>query len=122
MRPVALTVGGEALSLTLDLSALDEVAGVERDFMKIAVGFTAGGTLDWRVTRAILSAALRPHKGALSRFVAERGALEAHEAAGRLFLAAMSPEEEAEPGNGEAGAVSLPSGDSPSASTSAPAR
>lgn len=119
MRPVAVTIGGRELSLRLTLGDLDEVARAEPDFMRIAEGFTAGRVL-WPVDRAILSCAMRAHQGALAAFVAERGVQEAHGLAGRLFMAALAPEDEEPAGNGDAGPEAA-AGDSRSPATSGPA-
>ena len=122
MRPVPVTVGGRELSLRLTLGDLDEIARAERDFMTIATGFTTGRIV-WPVVRAILSCALRGQEGALAAFVQERGVQEAHALAGRLFMAALAPEDDEErAGNGEAAAAKPEAGGSGSPATSGPAR
>lgn len=121
MRPVPVTVGGRELALRLTLGDLDEIARAERDFMTIATGFTTGRIV-WPVVRAILSCAMRDAPGGLAAFVAERGVQEAHALAGRLFMAALSPEDDEPAGNGGAGAEMAAAGGSGSPATSGPAR
>jgi len=123
MRPVLATIGGAEMALRLSLGDLDEVARAEPDFSRIGRAFAAG-EIRWPVVRAILSCALRDAPGALKRFVEERGVIEAHGLAARLFAAAMTDEdeEEAAPGKAPAGAATeAAAGPSGSGPISAPA-
>lgn len=121
MKPIVTHFRGERLSLRLGLGDLAEVAGVERDFLKIVNQFRRGEEMDWPVVEAILGGALRGREGLMKRLVEERGALEAHALAGRLFIGAMFAEDEEDAGgNAEAGAGTK-TGDSPSPPSSAPA-